>query len=60
MYNVCMQRINLYVDETELQYLKTLPGKFSTHIRIAISDYIKKLAYEGISASKSKVGEENG
>ena len=60
MYDVCMRRINLYVDETELQYLKTLTGKLSTHIRIAISDYIKKLAREGISSSQSKGSEKDG
>lgn len=52
-----MIRINFFLTEKQLDFLKDLPGTVSENIRIAVNEYIQKLKGENVSASQSKVGE---
>ena len=62
-----MKRLNFYISEDSLGYLKSRQGTLSEHIRFAIAEYIHKLQQEetrlaqNASASQSKRGgEKNG
>ena len=52
-----MERVDFLLDETQLKFLKKLPGTLSEHIRTAINNYIRKIQSEGMSASQSKGSE---
>lgn len=58
MYNVCMIRKNIYLDESQLEYLDTLSGTLAEHVRLAINLYIteKKREEVNVSSSLSKKG----
>jgi len=47
-----MKRINLFLDETEIEYLKRLPG--------TIYEYLQKLSTQNVSASQSRKEDKNG
>jgi len=51
-----MRRIDVYLDESWISYLKKLPGTFSEHIRQAVNNYMIYLENAKISASLSKKG----
>jgi len=55
-----MKRINLFLDETEIEYLKRLPGTLTEHIRRAIYEYLQKLSTQNVSASQSRKEDKNG
>lgn len=57
-----MKRINLYIDEEILKYLKSLHGRVSDHIRYALEDYVEKSRTSNVIESKSqrKVGDSHG
>jgi hypothetical protein len=57
-----MKRLNLYLDEERLDFLKTRGGSLSEHIRWAIEIYINGIQKEdrkSTSSSKSKVGDKD-
>ena len=51
-----MKRINLYLSEEHLQFLKDYPGTISEHIREAIDDWIMKKKNINASISPTKGG----
>lgn len=53
-----MIRKHFYLDQEQIDFLKSLPGTVSEHIRQAINDYKEKRI--NVSASESKRGDENG
>jgi hypothetical protein len=53
-----MKRINLLIDETMFDHLKSLPGTMTEHIRQAIYKYLLELSTQSMSSSKK--GGENG
>jgi hypothetical protein len=55
-----MKRIDLLVDDTLYSQLKSLGGTLSTHIRIALYEYLQKLSKTNVSSSRSKRKEEYG
>lgn len=54
-----MIRVNFFLSQKQLDFLKDLPGTVSENIRIAVNEYISKLRSRNVSASKSepKAGE---
>ena len=53
MYNGYMYKISLNLNEGQIEYLKTLPGKTSEHIRRAIDKYIEDIKRLQVSTSAS-------
>ena len=51
-----MQRIDVYLDEKWIAFLKELPGNLSEHIRQAVNNYISDIESKKVSASVSKGG----
>ncbi len=49
-----MRRVHVFLEETQIEFLKKLSGKASEHIRRALDEYIKELIGENVSASRSK------
>ena len=49
-----MERVNFLLDKQTFQFLKSLSGTVSEHIRRAIDEYIAKLRATNVSASESK------
>ena len=61
MYNIRMQRINVFLEIKHIAFLKDLPGTLSEHVRRAIDDYTDSLKVQKSSGSQSKkVGDSNG
>jgi GMP synthase PP-ATPase subunit len=55
-----MDRINLYISEKQLTYLKKLSDiSLSEHIRKAIGEYIERLESNKVSSSPSKYAKSN-
>lgn len=55
MYNVCMERINVYLTSEQIFFLKSLNGHLSEHLRRAIDDYMKKMSNVSRSPSRKVV-----
>lgn len=53
-----MIRKTYFLEQEQVDFLKSLPGTESEHLRQAINDYKKK--QENVSASQSKGGAKNG
>lgn len=55
-----MKRINLYLDEEQINFLKNRRGSISEHVRWALENYIHFIQKEEqklVSASQSKEGD---
>ena len=48
-----MRRVDLYLSQEQVDFLKNLPGTISEHIRKAVDEYIDKLHVVSASASAS-------
>lgn len=55
-----LKRFDFLIDRTQIEQLQSLPGNVSEHIRRAIYEYLQKIYMQNVSASQSKVGDENG
>lgn len=64
-----MRRVDLYIPEEDINYLKARTGSVSEHIRYAISQYIHRLQQEEVRLTQNgstsasvinRVGDENG
>lgn len=53
-----MQRINLFIDDSDYITLKQLPGTLTEHVKQAIKEYLNSLYKVNVSASQSKNGQE--
>ena len=51
-----MKRVNLYLSEEQLQFLKEYPGTISEHIREAIDNWITQKKNLNVSISPTKGG----
>ena len=51
-----MKRIHIFLEKTQLDFIKKLPGKSSEHIRRALDEYIYRLQGTDVSASRSSKG----
>lgn len=49
-----MTIVHMYLTENQSQSLRKLPGSMSSHIRIAIDDYMQKLNNTKVSSSLSE------
>lgn len=58
VFNVCMKRTNVFLEEEQIEFLRKLPGKVSEHIRRALDEYIYRLKGTDTSTSRSKKGGE--
>ena len=60
MYNILMERINLYITNAQLTYLRLLSDMtVSEHIRRAINEYIEKMDSQRVTYSPSKNAKSN-
>lgn len=48
-----MVRKEFYIEEDQIEFLSTLPGTVSEHIRIAIDEYIDRKKREKLQVSES-------
>jgi len=54
-----MVRVNLFLDEKRVDYLKNLPSTLSEHLRNAVDEYIWKLENKNATTSLSERGDDN-
>ncbi len=55
-----MRRINAFLEDSWVDYLKKLPGTLSEHFRRAVNEYITRIEEKKVSSSQSKGGDGNG
>ena len=48
-----MIRKTFFLDKEQINFLESLPGTSSEHVRQAINDYKNKLKHQNVSASQS-------
>lgn len=49
-----MKRIQVFLEEDQIKFLKERPGTVSDNARKAVGEYIKKLQNDSVSESKSE------
>lgn len=56
-HNVCMVRKHFFLDQDQIDFLESLPGTASEHLRSAINEFRER--HRSTSASQSKRGDNN-
>ncbi len=51
-----MKRVDFYIEDRKIEFLKKLPGTLSEHLRRATDDYVEKKKNINVSSSSSKKG----
>lgn len=55
-----IKRYNIFLPVKDIETLKTFPGHFSEHIRIAVRNYLERWTSSSISKSNAKSDKEQG
>jgi hypothetical protein len=51
-----MQRINIFLEEKQIKFIKSLPGTLSDNVRQFVSKSIKEIENRSVSSSATKGG----